>query len=72
MFGHATSDTPVFDPRRFLVAIDRLAIYSGVYTKGEVITDFQAGTARNRLLAEGILVPMDYDLRSLEQTPFMS
>lgn len=66
------SDASNFDPRRFLVAVNRLAIYSGVYSKGEVITDFQAGTARDRLLAEGVLVPMDYDLSSLNQTPFMT
>lgn len=54
-----------YDPRRFLVAVDRLAIYSGVYTKGEMITDFQAGSARESLVDEGVIVPSDYDLASL-------
>ncbi|RYG23735.1 hypothetical protein EON82_13070 [bacterium] len=58
-----------YDPRRFFVATERLAIYSGVYTKGDVITDFQAGSAAPHLVAQGILVPMDYDLRSLTSHP---
>jgi hypothetical protein len=58
-----------YDPRRFLVAAERLAIYSGVYGKGEVITDFQAGSAAPHLVEQGILVPMDYDLRALLNHP---
>ena len=50
------------DTRRFLVRSPRLALYSGVYEEGEIITDTQAGSARERLVAMGHLAETDYDL----------
>lgn len=58
-----------YDPRRFLVRSDRLALFSGLYRRGEVITDFQAGSARDRLLDVGVLVEVDYDLSQLWGRP---
>lgn len=54
-----------YDPRRFIVVADRLAIYSGVYKKGEVITESQSGSATDQLLEMGKLREVDYDLRLL-------
>lgn len=47
----------------------RLALYSGVYHTGEVITEAQAGSARDRLLEMGLLEDADYDLSVLNQGP---
>lgn len=54
------------DPKRFLVLSDRLALYSGVYRMGEVITDDQAGSAREILLKGGMIVETDYNLNALQ------
>lgn len=63
--GPLTDDSGVPDPRRFLVTTDRLAIYSGVYDRGEVITDAQAGSACERLLELGALIETTYNLTDL-------
>ena len=63
----AHTDNYRHDPRRFLVVTPRLALYSGVYRTGEVITDDQAGSARDHLLQKGLLSETDYDLQALAQ-----
>ena len=61
----AHRDSYRLDPRRFLVTTERLTIYSGVYGQGEIITDSQAGSARDSLLAMGMLLETGYDLAGL-------
>lgn len=56
------------DPRRYLVVTPRLALYSGVYRTGEVITEDQVGSARDHLLQKGLLVATDFDLAVLART----
>ena len=65
----STRDAYRYDPRRFLVLTERLALYSGVYYAGETITDDQAGSARDRLLEAGFLAETEYDLKRLANRP---